>query len=247
MDDSAPVAFVHGLIGTLQEPDLVGFFDKGRAIAPDLVGYGRFRDAPPDEVHIPAQVAHLHRTIESAFGSEQVHLVGHSIGGAVAALYSFAYPETVKSLVSVEGNFTLKDAFWSASVARMTPEQADEMLAGFRQDPAAWLARSGIPPEPRLVEIAARWLARQPASTIRAMAQSVVAETEPDEYLQKVRSIFTRLPVHLVCGEHSQGGWDAPEWAIREAKSFTVVPGVGHLLMLERPAEFAATIKIVLY
>ncbi|WP_428942794.1 alpha/beta fold hydrolase [Xanthomonas oryzae] len=44
---------------------------------------------------------------------KKVHLVGHSVGGAVSALVCSLYPELVASFTSVEGNFTLKDAFWS--------------------------------------------------------------------------------------------------------------------------------------
>jgi hypothetical protein len=42
----------------------------------------------------------------------------------------------------VEGNFSLDDAFWSATLARMPAAEACAMLDGFRADPAAWLARA---------------------------------------------------------------------------------------------------------
>jgi pimeloyl-ACP methyl ester carboxylesterase len=40
------------------------------------------------------------------------------VGGVVAYLFALRHPERVMGLVSVEGNFSLKDAFWSSSVAR---------------------------------------------------------------------------------------------------------------------------------
>ncbi|WP_227744214.1 alpha/beta fold hydrolase [Yersinia kristensenii] len=45
--------------------------------------------------------------------TEPVHVIGHSVGGAVAVLFARRYPEMTRSLTSVEGNFTLSDAFWS--------------------------------------------------------------------------------------------------------------------------------------
>ncbi len=246
MHKPAPIVFIHGLIGTLQEPDLPGSFEPGRALAPDLLGYGSLSGVAPAEVSLPAQVAHLRETIERSFGAEPVHLVGHSIGGALAGLFAHEFAERVSALVSVEGNFTLKDAFWSSAVAKMTPEEAGRMLDGFRQDPGAWLARSGIAPQPHDVEIANRWLSRQPASTIRAMARSAVAETGSPDYLPKLRAVFSRHRVHLIAGARSRPGWDAPGWALSEAASLTVIPGAGHMMMLENPAGFAAAVKTTL-
>ena len=247
MKTSTPVIFVHGLMGTLQVPDLLRYFDPGRALTPDLLGYGSLSDVPPSDISIPAQVAHLRETVERNFGSEPIHVVGHSVGGVVAALFAHAFTGRVKGLVSVEGNFTLKDAFWSSSVARMSQSEADQMLSEFRQDPKAWLARSGIAPEPHFLEAGIRWLAHQPASTVRAMAQSVVNKTGSPEYLQKLRSVFAQHPVHLIAGERSCPGWDVQDWARRDAASFTVIPNTGHMMMLENPAEFATIVRNLLH
>lgn len=246
METSAPVIFVHGLIGTLQVPDLLRYFEPGRALAPDLLGYGSLYDVPPGDISIPAQAAHLRQIVEMKFGFEPVHLVGHSVGAVVAALFAHAFTGRVRSLVSVEGNFTLNDALYSSSVARMSQPEADQMLAGFRQDPKAWLARSGIAPEPHLMEAGIRWLAQQPASTVRAMAQSVVSETGSPEYLQKLRSVFAQHPVHLIAGERSRQGWDVQAWALQEAANFVVIPNTGHMMMLENPAGFAAVVRTLL-
>lgn len=245
--ETAPaVVLVHGLIGSLQVPDLLQYFPDGRALAPDLLGYGSQRDVAPDEITVSAQVEHLRRTIDEHFGAEPVHLVGHSVGGLAVMLFAHAYPERVKRIVNVEGNFTLNDAFWSASVARMEPAQVERMLAGFRSDPEGWLGGSGITASPWEIDVARRWLDQQPATTVQAMATTVLAESGVPEYMVKLREVFARHPVHLVCGERSEAGWDVPEWARARAASYTVLPGTGHLMMLERPAEFAAVVRGVL-
>lgn len=240
---SCPIVFVHGLIGSLQFPELSHCFAPGPLLAPDLLGYGALREVAPAEVNIPAQVEHLRATLERHFGAEPVHLLGHSVGGVVAALFAHQYGERVRNLVSVEGNFTLRDAFWSASLARMTPAQVEAILDGFRNDPAAWLAGAGVPAEPALLRIAERWLAQQPASTLRAMAQSVVEQTGPAQYLEKLREVFARRPVHLIAGARSRPAWDVPDWAGRAAASQSLVADSGHLLMLENPEAFAATVQ----
>lgn len=243
MAASTPIVFVHGLIGTLQVPDLSVHFGPTPTLAPDLLGYGGLKDVPANEVGLPAQIAHLDQLMRQNFGDEPVHLVGHSVGGAIAALFAHAHPDRVVDLVSVEGNFTLKDAFWSASVARMSQEQAEAMLEDFRADPAAWLARAGVPAEPLLVEAATRYLTQQPASTVRAMARSVVEETGSPDYLPKLRGVFSRHRVHLLAGERSRPGWDVQDWALQQATTIAVVPGAGHMMMLEQPQAFASMIK----
>lgn len=154
-----------------------------------------------------------------------------------------ADPELVRSIVSVEGNFTLEDAFWTSSVARMSASEVDRMIAGFRDDPAGWLAGSGIDADNAGLAVANQWLANQPATTVRAMAESVVEVTGAPEYLRAVRKVFDRHTVHLVAGERSADGWDVPDWGKERAATFTVIPGTGHLMMLERTAEFATLVR----
>ncbi|MGY2733817.1 alpha/beta fold hydrolase [Sphingomonas sp. UYP23] len=58
-NDKAPVLLVHGLIGSLL--DLLPAFASCNvtAYAPDLIGYGAHRAARPEDISLPAQVAHL--------------------------------------------------------------------------------------------------------------------------------------------------------------------------------------------
>lgn len=239
-----PVVFIHGLVGTLADPDLSHAF-SGPTFAPDLLGYGM--DGAVTEIDVDAQVAHLEARISERFGTSAVRLVGHSLGGVMAMVFAHRHPQRVAELVSVEGNFTLKDAFWSASIARMSVAEADAMLAGFRDDPAAWLARSGIPssggdPSDEALALARRWLARQPGATLRSMSQACIEVTAAERYLETVRAVFERHRVHLVAGERSRAGWDVPAWARALAASENVLPGTGHLMMIEDAAGFARAV-----
>jgi len=237
-DAPLPIVLVHGLIGSLDEPALVAPLHPHPVLAVPLLGYGVNAGIDPAAITLPAQAEHVASVLRAQFNAGPVHLVGHSVGGVVAALLAHQHPELVAALVSVEGNFTLKDAFWSASVGRMSQADADAMLDGFRADPAAWLARSGIEPTPDHVAVAARWLANQPASTLCAMGRSVVETTGVASYEELLRVVFARMPVHLVAGERSRAGWDVPGWAEQQAASSNVVPATGHMMMLEDPDGF---------
>lgn len=233
-----PVLLVHGLIGAF---DVAAGLP--RHAAPSLLGYGEHQATPPARISLPAQVEHLRAFIDTHFDGVAVDLVGHSVGGALAMLLAHAYPRRVRRIVNVEGNFALADAFWSASVAGMSAAGADAMLAGFRADPLGWLGGAVVEPRPCWHDTARRWLAQQPASTLRAMAASVVAVTGAPAYQDTLRQVFERHPVYLLSGERSHAGWNVPDWAWRACAGRQVLDGCGHLMMLERPEAFVAAVR----
>jgi lipase len=236
-----PILLVHGLIDSLRELVPVFAGRGAQAYAPDLLGYGAMRDVPAAEIGLRKQVDHLARWLDER-QIARVCLVGHSVGGAVAMLFALGHPDRVASIVNVEGNFSLNDAFWSVRVAAMSAAETEAMLAGFQAEPARWLARSGIPAEPQHISAAERLLANQPASTIRATARSVVVVTGQADYDDMLRAVFAGpIPVHLLAGERSRAGWDVPNWARAAAASEMTLPG-GHLMMLEDPAGFVAAV-----
>ena len=238
MTNASPTVFVHGFIGTL---DIVGY--ELPHATPDLLGYGEHHAVPFDVISLPGQVDHLRAFIDAHVGSKPVDIVGHSVGGAIAMLFAHTYPEYVRRIINVEGNFTLGDAFWSASVGRMSQDEANAMLEGFRADPLAWISGAVITPAPHLGESAARWLAHQPAPTLRAMGQSVVETTGNENYPAVLEQVFDRHPVYLLSGEHSREGWNVPAWALEKCAGEHTLANCGHLMMLDEPVAFSAAIQ----
>ncbi|MCG7374115.1 alpha/beta hydrolase [Pseudomonas luteola] len=78
------------------------------------------------------------------------------------------------------------------------------------------------------------------------MARSVVAVTGSPDYPQQLQALFKRMPVRLLAGEQSVAGWDVPAWAQEMAEGVTVMPGCGHLMMLEDPAGFGQQVAKIL-
>jgi pimeloyl-ACP methyl ester carboxylesterase len=212
------------------------------ALAPDLLGYGAQRDVAESDITLPAQVAELRAAIRHAYASAPVDVVGHSVGGVIALLLAAQWPDTVRRVVSVEGNFTLKDAFWSASLGRMSIAEVSAVLGDFERDPGAWLSRSGVLAAGANLATARDWLAFQPATTLRAMGRSIVAVTAVPGYLATVRKVFSSRSVCLLAGERSRAGWDVPPWASELAAAEQAIAGAGHLLMLDQPDAFMRTV-----
>jgi pimeloyl-ACP methyl ester carboxylesterase len=97
-----PAVLVHGLGGSNQNwTDLMALLaDRLAARAPDLPGFG---DSPPPPDHdygLPTHVRAVVRLIESD-GRGPVHLLGNSLGGAVAVVVAARRPDLVRTLTLV--------------------------------------------------------------------------------------------------------------------------------------------------
>jgi pyruvate dehydrogenase E2 component (dihydrolipoamide acetyltransferase) len=137
--DGIPVLLVHGFGADLNtwmftQPALA---TGRRVVALDLPGHG----GSAKEVG-GGDAEGLTDAVEGAFGAlgiEQVHLVGHSMGGAIAALAALRQPERVASLTLIASaglgpgiNASFIDGFVRASRRR----EASEILSLLVYDPA---------------------------------------------------------------------------------------------------------------
>ncbi len=94
----APVVFIHGFGGRRESwSDLQQRVSKyAQTIAFDLPGHGQSIDYPdfgPPKVAARAIIAEL-----QCMGHNKVHVIGHSMGGAVSSLIALFQPELVASL-----------------------------------------------------------------------------------------------------------------------------------------------------
>jgi len=75
-----------------------------RVVAPDMRGFGESARAPEGSYyHFPDYVADLAGLIDSLGAPAPLLLVGHSMGGTIATLFTGAFPERVTKLAVLEG------------------------------------------------------------------------------------------------------------------------------------------------
>jgi lipase len=244
---STRIVFIHGLIGPLNEITLMAGAQPTYILAPDMLGYGALADVDPAMISLEAQVEYLHKEISAVSApTDRWYLVGHSVGGAIAALFTAKYPERVEAVISVEGNFTLDDAFWSQQLAKMPLEAVVAKLAQDRSEPEKWLLGAGVTPTEGTLLAAATALGFQPASTLQRMAASVVNITGSPAYLNGIKGWIDNIPLHLIAGERSASGWHIPGWVKEKAVSYRVMENCGHLMMVEDGGQFSAAITNII-
>ena len=244
MSQTNDLIFVHGLLGSLSFFDPAHYLPDINVLSPDLHGYG---ESPlKADLTLQDQVDYLKQVVETQ-ASGPSWLLGHSVGGAVVNLFAAQYPDLVAGVINVEGNFTIKDAFWCQSISQKNPQTWNTEYQQMCSDPEKWLSDSQIALSPQRVLWAREILAYQDADTVQAVAKAVVAGTESDEYLSTVRKVMeSSTPVYLVAGEHSVGGWDVPSDVRKLANELVVTKDTGHMMMLEKPEEFCSLVKRII-
>ncbi len=238
-----PVLFIiPGLVDTLGCVEPEGRIRAAAVHTCDLLGYGRFRDAPQGQLTLQAQVDHVVEHL-AHIDKGSIWVLGHSMGGQIAMMLADQRPDLISGMINVEGNFTMKDAFWSSKIVEQQAEEWSQEYQSMQDDAAAWLERCGVEMNPQNIPWGEHILANQPAQTVYRMSEELVASAENPDYLAAVRRVVERgLSIHLLAGELSAATWDVPDFVRRAAASYTQMPGVGHLMMLEKPDEFCRTI-----
>ena len=241
MTDRTPLVMIHGLLGSS------GYYDPQRYLpdvdvhTPDLLGYGSKRTVEQG-IDLDGQATEIVRILREEV-RQPAWLLGHSVGGAVMMLAADRAPGLVRGLISVEGNFTLKDAFWCARIAPLPEPEWAAQYGAMEDDPAGWLERSGIEAVDERIALARGILQNQPYTTVQAMARSVIDVTGAPGYLAQVRRVLARgTPLWLLGGEVSSSGWDIPEWVLLLSRGSLVQPKAGHMMMLEDPAAFCGIV-----
>lgn len=102
-DDGIPVVFIHGNFSssTYWEETMLALPPAFRGIAPDLRGYGSTEDLRIDATRGARDWSDDLKALSDTFGDRPAHIVGWSLGAAVAMQFLLDYPELVSSLTLV--------------------------------------------------------------------------------------------------------------------------------------------------
>ncbi len=225
------VVFIHGLGCT--KDSFLGAWDAGALngyslLAPDLPGFGASR-APASFSSTIEDFAAVLPLLLGDVANRRVHLVCHSMGGAVGLL--MAQGIEVASFTNVEGNLIGEDCgLLSRRTAGLTLDAFRR--AGFKamMEAAASSGDFGL-------EKWAVWFAECDPAAFHAAATSLVAWSDSG----RLREIFISLGVPKV---YIHGEWSAnpPVLEVLETVPRVRIAGCGHMAMVEKAEVFFAAV-----
>ncbi|MBH0010340.1 alpha/beta fold hydrolase [Salinibacterium sp. SWN1162] len=100
------ILLIHGITAShMSWPLVAAAFPEYRVIAPDLRGRGASRDLPAP-FGMPQHAADMNALLE-ATGTDSALVVGHSMGGFVAATLAAQHPERVSCLLLLDGGLPI--------------------------------------------------------------------------------------------------------------------------------------------
>lgn len=235
------LVMIHGLLGSLSFFKPEKYFSKVNIFTPNLYCYGE--EPCLENLLLEDQVEYLQKFIAKEV-NEPTWVLGHSVGGALAMILAAKNPKKIKGVINVEGNFSLKDAFWTQKIANTKKEIWKGEYREIKDNPKKWLEDSNIKPTIEREKWAKEILDFQTAMSIQIIAKAVITDTNSKKYQDMLVTILKNdTPIHLIAGEHSKKDWDIPQIFLKSVASFTTIKDTGHMMMLEKPALFCEIVE----
>jgi pimeloyl-ACP methyl ester carboxylesterase len=228
------VMLLHGWTGDSNDWSwqLPVFENRYRVVAADLRGHGRSEVKPSGGYRPADYVADIEALISTRYPGQKFVLVGHSMGGQIAARLAAKRPDLVSAVVSVDGALG-----FSSEAAQLFARTAHDLNAG---DPGVV-----VPALFRLVydrttdPALKRWHARR----VQGMPPHVVRESfaplffGPDQVgIGEASAAFCKsltVPVYHLCRDPAQAERMRP-WFSHPNSKVDVWADTGHWIMQDR-------------
>ena len=243
-DAASTVLLLHGFAADKEHwRDLIPLLAQEgfHVVAPDLPGFGaNFPD--PDGQFDATSLAKQIRTFADRAGLVSFHLVGHSIGGIVAASYAYAFPTEVATLTLIEPLGLTTPAEAASDFDRQLKGNRNPFLIGKAEAYDQLLAYVTVNP-PAMPQARKRRRAEGLAEQrpFYQMVWQKLLEGERGKLLDLLLPELKKRTL-VVLGARSkvvhQSAGKVIEIRMPDAR-VGVIPDSGHWLMLEKPKELA--------
>jgi len=227
--ESKTVILVHGYTcdETTWTEQVPALSKQYRVVTLDLPGHGK-SGSPKDGRFSMDLFARAIEAVRVEVKAERVVVVGHSMGTPVVLRYAHLYPEHVSALVFVDGLMPLPPA----QAAARANQGATMGGPNGRATREAMIRRFFVAGTTADVQtkVLNMMLGAPEATAVGAMN----ATREP-------AGQTTEIPMVPILGLYAGPSGIASEEAVHAAfpsVEYTSIPGTGHFLMLEKPAEF---------
>lgn len=238
-EEGDPVVYLHPAVGPVGDEAFLGALAGSghRVFAPELPGYG---SSTGEELLEDMLDFTLHGwDVVDALGLSEVVLVGHSMGGMIAAEMAALCPQRVKALVLVAPNGLWRDDKPVVDLFSLLPFQFAEVLFS-DQAAGAGLLTGGVNFED--MDALGEFII---ANARRLGTAGKILFPIPNRRVAK-RLYRLRAPALVAWGDADRyiDPAYAEDWAaLIEGAQVVSFPGAGHMVPFERPEELAEVIN----
>jgi pimeloyl-ACP methyl ester carboxylesterase len=229
--DAPPVVLIHGAGGNhLYWPPEVRRLANQRVFALDLPGHGKSEGRGQQTVN-----AYAWQVLDwlQGLGMPEAIFIGHSLGSAIALTLAVMHPEHVTGLglLGAGARLRVRPDILADSANPTTFYKAVDSIISAAFSPSA---------DPRLVELAAKRM----SETRPSVLHGDFAACNDFDLLERVTEISQ--PTLVLCGGEDQltplRNSQFLSGAIPNA-FLEVIPGAGHMVMLEKPKEVVLVLE----
>jgi len=198
----------------------------------DFPGHGE-SSRLPDKLYSLQSYAEITNQVIQDLACSRIHLVGHSMGGAVGVIATQG-ESSVECLVSADGNLVAEDCgLASREIADQSPmtfihEGFSQFLgilqSSSRRDYSAWFD----------------WCRNADPHALHQAARSLVEWSDSGKLLELFNS--------LTCKAYLYGGLDSKEYVLHQIANAAIsaIPSAGHFMMVDNPRSFYRVLAKVL-
>lgn len=233
------ILLLHGLSGTRDNWNRVARYltPNYHVIIPDLPAHGETKAPEGFDLSIANLSEKLRRFADAAKIDPNLHIAGHSMGGAIAMLYSAQYPLEVKSMFLVDSAGVFNNA---KTVYLKDPEQLRRLIMANPGDfdQLMKIAMQSPPFIPQELKAAQEKLMIAQSKNTEKMVFKLVEMSKlytPDAFALMAKSID--VPTLIVWGKQDQviNVEAAAELKnlLKKAEAPVILEGVGHMPILE--------------
>lgn len=251
------VLFIHGLLGSQRQwSHLIDRIDDNhRVLVPDLFGHGASDKPAVSDYSLGAHAATL-RDLLDRLEIEKVTLVGHSLGGGIAMVFRYLFPERVERLVLVASGGLGRDVnpiLRSATLPGaefVLPVIASQWVRNRLEWTGKALGSLGLRPNSDLQEIWQGFGSLGDAGSRRAFLATTRSVIDPGGQSVSAHDILPDvpdLPTLVVWGSKDRM---IPAWHAVSAQNsiadcqVEIFEGAGHFPHLDDPDRFAEVLRV---
>ena len=243
-----PVVLLHANYASLfmWEPWAAALKDRYRVIRVDLPAHGLTGPEPSGDYSL-RRIQRLFELFVDERGLERFTVIGASIGGTVATRYAADHPERVERLGLISPG-SLEKRVRGRTTPASVPKVADAITFITPKSFTRFMLRNDYGDPQRVDEaVVEEWHAMWMREGNRAAMLGLLRQYVSGGVEAKIRAV--RAPVLLIWGERNKRVPLALGYETRDLLTgspevkLEVLPGIGHMLVQEAPAESARVVR----